>query len=141
MGVLRKQPIAGEGTHQGEKDRWQEKRLPEGKLGILVLSQVQKEGCSQICLYDLSGLTITAGPICNLQMIQLAFMACVLTQHSPELASVDKNGQKYLVLVLLSLGSLPAGVHLPSFTFHSLPFSQTSPKDTGTVTCLTSSTS
>lgn len=36
-------------------------------------------------------------------MIQLALMACVHTQHSSELASVNKNAQKYLVLVVLRL--------------------------------------
>lgn len=49
-------------------------------------------------------------------MIQFAPIARVHRQHSSELTSVDENGQKYLVLVLLSLGSLPAGVHLLSFT-------------------------
>lgn len=38
MQVLRKQPIAGEGTDQGEKDGRQQRHLPEGRLGILVLS-------------------------------------------------------------------------------------------------------
>lgn len=51
-------------------------------------------------------------------MIQLAFTACVLTQHSPELTRVDKNEQKYLVLVFLSLGSLPTSVHL----LYALPY-------------------